>query len=105
MADELDAQLKNPRQARQLIKSLRGAAQRARHDALLDRALQLWPNNLHLKLDKAQACVEAQDFNEAATHLVEAMWAHPQALAPLLKLANLAQFRNWPDEAISHLQG
>ncbi len=83
------AELKNPRQALQLINSLRGSAQAKRQYDLLCLALERWPKNLRLTIRLATLLWDRLDFFSALSWLEGACFDHPHALRPRLLIADL----------------
>jgi hypothetical protein len=83
-----DPKLRNPRQALRLLNSLRGPAY-ANYDAILDEAIDLWPQDLDLRIACGNRALVRDDRFAARGHFEMAYMDHPRAVPPRVLLADL----------------
>jgi tetratricopeptide (TPR) repeat protein len=97
-----DSKLRNPRQALRLLNSLRGPAY-ANYDAILDQAIDLWPQDLQLRIACGHRALVRDDRFAARRHFEMACKDHPRAVLPRLFLADLLRQMSSPDLALTYL--
>src|SRR5882762_10108042 len=97
-----DPKLRNPRQALRLLNSLRGPAY-ANYDAILDQAIDLWPQDLDLRIACGRRAMVRDDRFSAQGHFVMACMDHPRAVPPRALLADLLHQMGSPDLALIYL--